>query len=621
MLHITYDAYDLPVELTSGNECWNLEYTALGSLLSQTRRTRSLRKVSSVHYTYDAYDRLRSVENELGERYLFGRDLNGSVILEKGFDGSERRYDRDLDGTVIKTHLPDGTIVHHQHDQAGRLTYNRYADGSWEAWEYDKGGLLTKAYNADSVTEFVHNAIGQVVKETQDGQSVEHVYDARSRLARTISGLGADLGYGYDLTGLSDSITARSSGSHRPWEVRIERDRLGRETHRRMTGGVESAYFYDTVGRPCRQRVMRGEHRLYDRSYGWGDDFRLLETLNTITGARVRYDYDAFGRLSEAEYGAGFRQYRTTDAMGNVYASSECTDRTYGRGGQLRQDGTWHYHYDAQGNLVLKTKRRIDPSCGFESVLWHKGDYAYVWQANGMLRSVTRPDGKTVTFKYDALGRRKEKRFDGRIHRYLWDGNVVLHEWAYAETDSPQEIITEDGTITFDRSEPADNVITWVYDTDSYVPTAKIENGKTYSIVSDYIGRPVQAYDECGTVVWQADYDIYGNLRNLRGDREFIPFRQVGQYEDAETGLYYNRFRYYDPNTGNYISQDPIGLAGNNPTLYGYVFDNVQDKRNYILSLRIMAKRFTEAISAKITYQKLPVYFQILKKCVSLANN
>ena len=544
--------------MTSGNECWNLEYTALGSLLSQTRRTRSLRKVSSVHYTYDAYDRLRSVENELGERYLFGRDLNGSVILEKGFDGSERRYDRDLDGTVIKTHLPDGTIVHHQHDQAGRLTYNRYADGSWEAWEYDKGGLLTKAYNADSVTEFVHNAIGQVVKETQDGQSVEHVYDARSRLARTISGLGADLGYGYDLTGLSDSITARSSGSHRPWEVRIERDRLGRETHRRMTGGVESAYFYDTVGRPCRQRVMRGEHRLYDRSYGWGDDFRLLETLNTITGARVRYDYDAFGRLSEAEYGAGFRQYRTTDAMGNVYASSECTDRTYGRGGQLRQDGTWHYHYDAQGNLVLKTKRRIDPSCGFESVLWHKGDYAYVWQANGMLRSVTRPDGKTVTFKYDALGRRKEKRFDGRIHRYLWDGNVVLHEWAYAETDSPQEIITEDGTITFDRSEPADNVITWVYDTDSYVPTAKIENGKTYSLVSDYIGRPVQAYDECGTVVWQADYDIYGNLRNLRGDREFIPFRQVGQYEDAQTGLYYNRFRYYDPNTGNYISQDPI---------------------------------------------------------------
>jgi RHS repeat-associated protein len=49
------------------------------------------------------------------------------------------------------------------------------------------------------------------------------------------------------------------------------------------------------------------------------------------------------------------------------------------------------------------------------------------------------------------------------------------------------------------------------------------------------------------------------------------PFRYQGQYEDAETGLYYNRFRYYDPSSGVYLSQDPIGLAGGNPTLYGYV--------------------------------------------------
>ena len=66
-------------------------------------------------------------------------------------------------------------------------------------------------------------------------------------------------------------------------------------------------------------------------------------------------------------------------------------------------------------------------------------------------------------------------------------------------------------------------------------------------------GRPVQAYDEHGTPVWQADYDIYGNLLNLKGDSQFVPFRQLGQYEDEETELYYNRFRYYDPNTGGYI--------------------------------------------------------------------
>ena len=191
-----------------------------------------------------------------------------------------------------------------------------------------------------------------------------------------------------------------------------------------------------------------------------------------------------------------------------------------------------------------------------------------------MLGNVTRPDGKTVTFKYDALGRRIEKTFNGRVHRYLWDGDVILHEWEYDETERPQPIVAENGDVSFDRPEPTDNLVTWVYDTDGYVPTAKLVGGKRYGIVSDYIGRPVQAYDEHGTPVWQADYDIYGNLLNQKGDRMFVPFRQLGQYEDEETGLYYNRFRYYEPNTGGYISQDPIGLEGNNSTLYAYVYDH-----------------------------------------------
>jgi RHS repeat-associated protein len=60
----------------------------------------------------------------------------------------------------------------------------------------------------------------------------------------------------------------------------------------------------------------------------------------------------------------------------------------------------------------------------------------------------------------------------------------------------------------------------------------------------------------------------------IKGDRNFVPFRQLGQYEDVETGLYYNRFRYYNSDSGTYISQDPIGLDGENPNFYGYVFDS-----------------------------------------------
>jgi RHS repeat-associated protein len=68
--------------------------------------------------------------------------------------------------------------------------------------------------------------------------------------------------------------------------------------------------------------------------------------------------------------------------------------------------------------------------------------------------------------------------------------------------------------------------------------------------------------------------DIYGRVRTFAGrSLSDCPFRYQGQYQDEETGLYYNRFRYYDPGIGSYISQDTIGLLGYNPTLYGYVRD------------------------------------------------
>ena len=340
---------------------------------------------------------------------------------------------------------------------------------------------------------------------------------------------------------------------------------------------MEHTMHYDKIGRPTHQRVRHNGQTMYDKSYTWGDNLCLLRTFDTINRRSVRYDYDAFASLSGAMYGDGSRQWRNPDLMGNVYDSPDRTDRNYGRGGQLREDRKWRYYYDSHGNLVLKTMRRSGPSLDAgmrdEFLAWQSGDYAYTWQGNGMLRSVTRPDGKTVTFKYDALGRRIEKVFDGRVYRYLWDGDIILHKRDYAEANRPNTVVTETGEVTLDRPEPVENLNTWVYDSDSYVPTAKIVGERHYSIISDYIGRPVLAYDDNGNIVWQADYDIYGNLRNLHGSRLFIPFRQLGQYEDEETGLYYNRFRYYNPNTGTYISQDPIGLAGNNPTLYGYVGD------------------------------------------------
>ena len=114
-------------------------------------------------------------------------------------------------------------------------------------------------------------------------------------------------------------------------------------------------------------------------------------------------------------------------------------------------------------------------------------------------------------------------------------------------------------------------MVTWLFEQDTFVPAVKlVANGRCFSIVSDYLGTPLQAYDKKGNKVWEQELDIYGRQR--KRPSAFIPFKYQGQYEDAETGLYYNRFRYYDPNAGSYISQDPISVAGG-LNVYSYVYD------------------------------------------------
>ncbi|WP_159248513.1 RHS repeat-associated core domain-containing protein [Tenacibaculum maritimum] len=98
--------------------------------------------------------------------------------------------------------------------------------------------------------------------------------------------------------------------------------------------------------------------------------------------------------------------------------------------------------------------------------------------------------------------------------------------------------------------------------------------GFLFGLNLGYKSTPIQAYDARGNIVWECELDIYGKVRNLHGEKTFIPFRYQGQYEDIETGLYYNRFRYYSPDTGTYISKDPIGLEGGMPNMYAYVHNS-----------------------------------------------
>lgn len=102
------------------------------------------------------------------------------------------------------------------------------------------------------------------------------------------------------------------------------------------------------------------------------------------------------------------------------------------------------------------------------------------------------------------------------------------------------------------------------------MPVARHAKGKLHYVVTDTVGRVQELLTEDGTLVWRGKPQLWGREESANDDNLSCRFRFPGQYEDTESGLHYNRFRYYDSETGQYISADPIGLAGGvNP--YGYV--------------------------------------------------
>ncbi|MGE7913045.1 RHS repeat domain-containing protein [Lysinibacillus xylanilyticus] len=280
--------------------------------------------------------------------------------------------------------------------------------------------------------------------------------------------------------------------------------------------------------------------------------------VNELTGVKVTFGYDEFSNLVWSNQGGQFDfLHRSVDDVGNLYETKEKTDRVYGAGSRLLETKESTFSYNDKGNLVKKVEKNGDT-------------WKYEYNGNGMISKVIKPDNTEITFKYDSLGRRIEKSSDDKTMSFVWDGNTILHEYFLRNNSDIFENLVEYSSQN--KTEIPDNLVTWVFN-DGFIPTAKMTNEGNYSIISDYLGTPVEAYDEEGKQVWSAELDIYGRVKEFTGEKDFIPFRYQGQYEDMEIGLYYNRFRYYDPEQGNYTQIDPIGLAGNNPTLYGYVFD------------------------------------------------
>lgn len=325
---------------------------------------------------------------------------------------------------------------------------------------------------------------------------------------------------------------------------------------------MSQSFAYDNIGRLVDSKTRRSAEQRRSRHYRWGSADRLLSIEDDRYGL-TQYSYSPSGELTMATYADGRKECRLSDKVGNLYNDPDKKLRKYLEGGRIEKSGEWTFKYDKDGQPIEKFRGKS----GFFGT--KKDRWEYSWNQNGTLKGVFAPHryGQWTSFTYDALGRRLTKLGDATFH-YLWNGNIPLHEWQTGER-------YEDGGL---RSYSED-LKTWLFEEESFVPLALIQEGKAYSIVCDQLGTPTEAYNEEGKEVWYRRLDMNGKVLeetqpglNPEGYVS-IPFLFQGQYYDHETGLAYNRFRYYDPELGRYISEDPIRLASDTLTMLSYVGD------------------------------------------------
>lgn len=620
-IQLAYDGYESVVHAKDRQTEVSFTYTILGSVASRSEGGHS------TVYEYNGREELVSVTNENGEVYRLERDAKGRVVKEIGYDGVIRTYERDYSGLVTKICRPGGRYTSYQRDSLGRIIRADYQDHTYETFTYDKNGAITEAANQYEKVKIERDSLGRVIREWQGERWIASRYDGLGNRIRTESSFGANILSERNELGALVHLTAYRQ-KERAWSARMQYNAYGAETQRLFSNGISSCWEYDVAGRPVFHEVRGssapdalGVGKVFEaRRYRWDVNHRLQEITNELTRERAVFSYENAGRFICARERGFETIFRTMDAVGNLYETRDCSDRIYGAGSRLEQSGIDRkemrnqyqggfgrlvtkgrtFFYDEEGNLAKK----VEP----DGSTW-----TYAYFGNGMLREVIRPDQSRVCFQYDAFGRRTEKsvtktaRKDHgkkrrqKVTRFLWNGNALLHEWEEMRTEETKAsdvrvdyraefLLKMEQREAERRRREAEqgektpmSLITWIFE-DDLIPRGKLTEKQNYSIISDYLGTPERVYDESGKEVWERALDFYGRVKDAPKDRygragrrvgegKLIPFRFQGQYEDEETGLYYNRFRYYDLKEGCYTQQDPIGLAGGNPTLYGYVSD------------------------------------------------
>jgi RHS repeat-associated protein len=507
-------------------------------------------------YTYGAMgcascgggtDKVTSITDAIGHITTYQYDTAGHLIQETDPLQKATSYYYDPAGNMDMKTDANGINLGYSYDFLKRLTAKSYPDGSSVNYTYDSAGRVSSVANSEVTYTYQYDLGGRVTGVSDSrGYRLDYVYDLAGNRTRMTFQTGTPdqrvTGYTYDrgrLTGITSPAGVFSYGY----------DAVGRRTSLGYPNQVVANYTYDEAGRLTGLAHVAANSTIAAFSYAL--DRAGNRTSKTATEAE-QYLYDTVYKLltvtSSKSEAFGY------DAVGNRQSGPGAKDTGYlhNPGNQMIQGRKLSYGYDNNGNQTGK----IIPAALDKS-------WTQTWDYENRLVKVEKVKGaekRTVTFSYDAMGRRI-----GKVSTFTKGAVQKTSSWQYVYDNDNivLEVFTENGMVT-------KTFYTHGVGTDE--PLALERSGQYYFYHADGLGSVASLTDPSRNIVQNYEYDSFGMVKPQTSFTNSYAY--TGREWDKETGLYYYRARYYDPMEGRFISKDPISFAGGDINLYGYVQGN-----------------------------------------------